>query len=358
MVHLRLQQAFGMQPDRTESTRNAPRWQIVSLHILCWLAFLSLPALFNERIDELTPLEILKDITIAPRMANGAFFIALFYYSYYVTIPAYYFSRQFATLAMYMATTMAIFFVLNYAMMPGRLGWHHHHHARAADLLGPSYNLFMYIIVCVVCFAMCLYNKWQKVHKEKLSTEISFLKAQINPHFLFNTLNSIYALTLTRSDYAPEAVLKLSGMMRYATSDSTREYVSLEKELEYITDYIDLQKLRLDKNVIFEYNVTGNTSDKRITPFVLIPFIENAFKYGVNTEETSRIVVNINVTDQHLEMKVNNRKVTVQPAAASGTGMGISNTRMRLQLLYPGKHQLEVKNGKEDFDVLLKLEWQ
>ena len=340
------------------ANKKRPKWKVVCLHLLCWLAFLCLPVLFNERLSGLTLGELFRDMTIAPRLANGSFFIALFYYSYHYTIPAYYFTKQYATLAMYFATTFAIFFFINYALVPVEHGWHHHHHARAAEIMGPSYNYFMYIIVCTVSFTMCLYNKWQKVHEEKLNTEISFLKAQINPHFLFNTLNSIYALTLNHSDDAPEAVLKLSGMMRYAISDSAREYVSLDKELEYITDYIDLQKLRLDKNIEVEYNVTGDTRDKRITPFVLIPFIENAFKYGVNSEEPSHIVVSITVTDRQLELLVNNRKVTVQPLATASTGMGISNTRMRLELLYPGKHELLVRDRKDDFDVQLKLQWQ
>ena len=125
-------------------------------------------------------------------------------------------------------------------------------------------------------------SRLKLAEKEKVNAELSYLKAQINPHFLFNTLNSIYSLAIEKSDYTATAVVKLSSMMRYVITDASHKFVPLEKEINYISNYIELQKLRIDSSIKLMYTVTGDISDKKIAPLVLISFIENAFKYGVN----------------------------------------------------------------------------
>lgn len=110
--------------------------------------------------------------------------------------------------------------------------------------------------------------------EEKLKAEVSYLKAQINPHFLFNTLNSLYALTIEKSDYAPDAVIKLSNMMRYVVTESTNDFVSLEREISYISDFIDMQRLRISDENKLEYIIKGDTKGRKIAPLVIIPFIE------------------------------------------------------------------------------------
>lgn len=327
--------------------------KVTGIHVLCWWVFLSLPALFNSRIAHLDFVAIFQDLLIPPRIANGVFYIILFYCSYYAVIPEYYFKKRYGLLSLYFFTSFVVFFIINYLMMPPWLadgGYNGFH------MLEPSYNLYMYITVCIFSFTFCLYTQWHKMYEENLNTEISFLKAQINPHFLFNTLNSIYSLTLTKSDEAPEAVLKLSGMMRYAVTDTALKYVSLDKELEYIVDYIDLQSLRLVDNIRLEYNCTGNTPGLQVAPFILIPFVENAFKYGVNTEEDSHIRIDISIERDALELRVWNKKVTVNLPTGSSAGVGIKNTKKRLQLLYPGKHVLTIENKENDFSVLLKID--
>ena len=295
---------------------------------------------------------IAKDIMIKPRLINGVFFIALFYYSYYIAIPAYFLYKKYIILLLYFFTTSVVFTSVQYIMMPPFYGNNHNNF----HLFGPSYNLFMYIIVCILSFSLCIYTNWQKELEAKLNTEISFLKAQINPHFLFNTLNSIYSLTITKSDDAPEAVLKLSGMMRYAVSDTGLNFVCLEKEIEYIDNYIELQKLRMDKNIQFSYNVSGEPAGKKLAPFVLIPFIENAFKYGVNAEQDSRISINIDIAEMSMQMQVWNKKVHIYSNGENSSKLGINNTRKRLQMLYPNKHKLVIYDRESDFSVLLKID--
>lgn len=190
--------------------------------------------------------------------------------------------------------------------------------------------------------------------KEKVNAELSYLKAQINPHFLFNTLNSIYSLAIEKSDYTATAVVKLSGMMRYVITDASHKFVPLEKEINYISDYIDLQKLRIDSTIKLTFYVSGDVADKKIAPLVLISFIENAFKYGVNAEENSEININIDITKAYLHMRVTNKKVSMKQVQPK-SGLGIENAQNRLQLLYPANHKLVIKETKTDFSILLSL---
>lgn len=174
---------------------------------------------------------------------------------------------------------------------------------------------------------------------------------------MFNTLNSIYSLALTKSDKTANAVVKLSSLMRYSISESDKQKVLLAKEIDYINNYIELQKLRITSNVKIDYNITGSAGLKEISPFLLIPFIENAFKYGVNSEENSDIKIAIDITEDMLHLHVVNNKVYVQNGEERNTGLGMRNTQQRLNLLYPGRHMLVVKNEDDHFDVTLQINW-
>lgn len=193
------------------------------------------------------------------------------------------------------------------------------------------------------------------MQSEKLKTEVAYLKAQINPHFLFNTLNSVYALTLEKSDLAPEAILKLSSMMRYVVSESSRETVSLEKEIDYIKNYISLQQLRMDVEAALSFIITGNPRGKSISPLLLIPFIENAFKYGLNPEEDSFVTINIDITDDELKLNIENSIVNMDFPQEEKTEQGIENTRQRLAYLYPDKHKLHIFDTGHTFTVNLSI---
>jgi hypothetical protein len=217
-----------------------------------------------------------------------------------------------------------------------------------------SRHFFLFLAIVIFSIMMRIRDKWKQSQREKLNAELAYLKAQINPHFLFNTLNSIYSLALEKSDETAPAVVKLSGMMRYVLSEADNEFVSLEKEINYLNDYIELQKLRLGNTINLSYIVTGKTTGKKIAPLVLVPFIENAFKYGVNPEEPSDIVIRIDIADG-LSLHVKNKKVNTNIDHQNKSGLGIKNTRERLKLLYPA-HQLEIHNDPTEFIVSLKLQ--
>lgn len=216
-------------------------------------------------------------------------------------------------------------------------------------------SLFQFLLVFILSLLLKINLRLAAIQDEKFKTEISYLKAQINPHFLFNTLNSLYALSLEKSDATPEAIYKLSSMMRYVVTESNRDEVALDKELGYIKDYIGLQKLRIPEGMALNFIVNGSTEQKTISPMLLIPFVENAFKYGVNPEKNSEISITIATGEHSLQMDIINKKVNVQVAAEEKTEKGIKNTAQRLDYLYPDRHELVITQNDETFRVQLTL---
>lgn len=198
-------------------------------------------------------------------------------------------------------------------------------------------------------------KKRKEAEKERLNTELAMLKNQINPHFLFNTLNSIYSLALMKSDQTAEAVMKLSDMMHYVIQDVNHELVPLETEIGYIRYYVELQKLRLSENVQVQLEVEGDPKPYQIPPMILIPFVENAFKYGVTTHESATILVRIGIRNKKLFFKISNQ---IFPGREKNEtfGIGISNTRQRLQLIYPDRHELELTHNGKVYIVNLSID--
>lgn len=218
-----------------------------------------------------------------------------------------------------------------------------------------NHNIFLFLAVAFFSLSMRITKRWDITLKEKLNTELLYLRAQINPHFLFNTLNSIYSLALTRSELTADAIQKLSSMMRYVLTESAHDKVLLEKEIDYIKNYIDLQRLRFGKDVVLNYSIWGDAGNKEIAPLILISFIENAFKYGMNPAEDTMIKIVINMYEERLEMIVINNKVTIKIGDEQRSGVGIENTKSRLELLYPYSHELSISETEKQFTVNLSI---
>ena len=209
-------------------------------------------------------------------------------------------------------------------------------------------------------------NDWQRsdVEKKELEykttqTELNFLRSQINPHFLFNTLNNLYALTLKKSDAAPQTVLKLSEIMRYMLYECNERKVPLHKEINYLNNYIELERLRLTKAFEVHFNVQGAVQDQKISPLLLTPFIENAFKHGINKQlHEGYIQVTLIVENDELELEIKNSKgglaPTETPLKKSG-GIGLQNVKRRLEILYPSTHTLLINDNIEEYLVNLKI---
>jgi LytS/YehU family sensor histidine kinase len=196
------------------------------------------------------------------------------------------------------------------------------------------------------------------LQKEKATNELKFLRAQIQPHFLFNTLNNLYALTLTKSDLAPQVVLKLSEMLDFILYQSNQVTISIEKEIELIQGFIDLESLRYGDilKINFEYK-TDNALTK-ISPLILLPFVENAFKHGAaGNNEDPTIDIQLKVENQRLDFRVFNNKpkgFAEQKENISG-GIGTQNLKRQLELNYAGEYNLNVQNSNEEYIVSLTL---
>ena len=194
------------------------------------------------------------------------------------------------------------------------------------------------------------------LENQRLTAELSMLKLQVSPHFLFNTLNNIYSLAFQQRPQAPEAILKLSDIMRYMLYEANAEKVSLQKEITYVENFIDLQKLRL-RHTEVRFNISGNYRGKQITPMLLLPLVENSFKYGVSAKEPSVISIDLSVEDNCLifttENKVFQQKAPKRPEEG---GIGLSNTRKRLEFMYPKKHQFKAEAEGDMFLTRLEIE--
>ncbi|GAB3983627.1 hypothetical protein GCM10028806_57120 [Spirosoma terrae] len=198
---------------------------------------------------------------------------------------------------------------------------------------------------------------YQQIDREKLQAELELLKSQVHPHFLFNTLNNLYSLTLNKSDHASAVVLKLSDLLRYMLYECNVPAVSLKKELDFLRNYIALEQLRYGDRLDMSVSISGDHEHKLIAPLLLIPFLENAFKHGTSEQlEQAWMHVELSVQGTTLKFKVINSRETMPHEETYTGGIGLQNVQKRLQLLYPNKHDLRIVAGEETFMVMLSVE--
>lgn len=203
--------------------------------------------------------------------------------------------------------------------------------------------------------AMQLEQATKEMEKEKLAAELKLLKSQINPHFLFNTLNNLYSLTLNHSEKSPEVVYKLSQLMSYMLYDSNQSEVSLEREVEYIQNYISLERIRYT-NLDISMNVFDDVNNIRVAPLLILPFVENSFKHGASNQLSNGFIrIDIGVQAQTLVIKVENSKV-IPEVPRRPSGIGLQNLKKRLELIYPNRHTLQIFDEEDVYLVTLRIE--
>lgn len=188
------------------------------------------------------------------------------------------------------------------------------------------------------------------------ASELALLRSQINPHFLFNTLNNIYSLVYKKSDNAPEAVMKLSSIMRYMLYDAIEDKVLLEKEIEYLKSFIELQELRLMNKNFVSFDIHGKLEGRTIAPMILMPFIENAFKHGSKQVKSPGIIVDLTIKEHLIIFKVANYLAKSSTEKDEAGGIGVHNINRRLELIYPDKHRLEIKKTLDMFQIQLEID--
>lgn len=239
-----------------------------------------------------------------------------------------------------------------------------------SGLLSPRFLLSTAMAIAyttAITMSLKLVKHWYE--KERLAkelaklnteTELKYLKSQINPHFLFNSLNSIYALALQKSDLTPDLILKLSDILRYILYEGSEKKVSLTQELKYLQSYLELEKVRHGSRMDLDIAILGDTDTKEIAPMLLIPFVENSFKHGLGKDKAKGYVkVEVDTRDEDLHFSIANSK----PASGSEIsqqngyqgGIGLINVKKRLNLLYPLKHKLQVGSTENEFKVELDI---
>ncbi len=334
--------------------------QKILINVIGCLAFLSIPILTSPDFNEGWNLIHVKPFQ--QYFFRYSLLIVLFYANYNYFIPNLFFKKR---KLLFFITCLVSFLMLIYlpnTFIPDE-PFHHMHNFGSHRPIKPHESflffdtqiLISYLLMLSFALLIKMNRNLSRIKTEKLNAEVSYLKAQINPHFLFNTLNSLYALTLEKSNEAPNAVLKLSNIMRYVVTESAVNFVSLEKEINHINDYIDLQKLRIDGETNLVVTVEGNPSGKVIAPLILIPFIENAFKYGINPDENSFIEIKIKIEADNFILNVKNSIVNTIIADELKTEKGLENTTKRLSYIYPNRHTLTILEKNTVFEVNLKI---
>ena len=218
--------------------------------------------------------------------------------------------------------------------------------------------LFAFLVILGISFAYFFLKQWAKSELIQLSTENKFLRSQINPHFLFNTLNNLFSMAQAKgNDELSDGISKLSGMMRYMLYDSNAESVFLNTEITYLEECITLNKLRYaDEEVTVQFDYPAEAGGVRIAPMLFIPFVENAFKHGVAIGQTTTVAIAIQLSAQTLIFTCENANHNaIRKMAIEKNGIGLENVKRRLELLYPGKHRLQVSETDEKYSVNLEL---
>jgi LytS/YehU family sensor histidine kinase len=196
----------------------------------------------------------------------------------------------------------------------------------------------------------------EALERTQAEQELQLLKSQVNPHFLFNTLNGIYALALRDADRTADTVLRLAELMRYMVAVVARPEVSLAEELTYLDNYLALERIRLNPSAEVTFRQQGNVAGVLLAPMLLLPFVENAFKHGVETQvQNIRVEIDASWQGTELFFQVVNSKPTVPPPLAEAPRTGLANVRKRLQLLYPGRHELTLTETDHEYRVHLWL---
>lgn len=334
----------------------------IAVHIIVWVSLLIIPYASTDQVfSSLDTANSVKYLVLC--LILSTVLIIFFYLNYIILIPTYLLAKKYWFYFSFLLLIVAAVFLLS-----GFIFFSSDFNSEEVVSTNPTLEkifpvimtnaILLWLLATVSNILWTFYNRLKQTESEKLSAQIASLKSQINPHFLFNTLNNIYATTIDIAPKAADMIDKLSEMMRYTMRDIQRDFVLLEDEINYINNFIQLQKLRLDRRVKLEYHSMENIPAFQIAPMLIIPFIENAFKHGVNSEQKSHINIEMTMNKTEFQLNVVNNKVNVQKDISERSGLGIENTKHRLNLIYPSKHLLVINDTEKDFSVSLYINLQ
>jgi len=293
--------------------------------------------------------------------------IPLVYLNYYFGTPKFFLQKKTLLYLLVLIPAIVCFSVINEMLF-----------SRYADILFPGYYFVSYfslrdviiihLIYVIISTLVVLSGSWfremeQKkkmieLEKEKINTELQMLKNQVNPHFFFNTLQNLYALSLKKSDQLPEMIIKLSELMRYVIYEANAPTIKIDKEIRFINNYLELQKLRLPGNPNIKFEIMGDPGEIEIPPLLFIHLIENCFKHGLKGEVKNTFTnISLEIDRNYLVFKTgNNVKLKPKDEVEKDSGMGIENLKRRLELNYPHKYDFSITEGEATFEVYLKID--
>ncbi|WP_276499684.1 sensor histidine kinase [Pontibacter litorisediminis] len=326
----------------------------VAIHVAAWVLFGAWVFYFlygNSALSFGKVMDVLMGLLIN---------IFIFYFNWYVLISRYLARNR---IFLYIAAVLTTLIVIAVVRAPLDFYFFREYNREMTQLYS-SERILQYIMggLVLIFISSALkvtgnYIRNERRNKEletqKLTAELAFLKSQVNPHFLFNTLNNIYSLAYKQHPETPDAIMKLSLLMRYMLYESNDTLVSLEKEVDHIKNFIDLQKLRLREQTSIRFNIEGKLEGKQIAPMLLMTLVENAFKHGLVSKNEIGIILNLVVQDDALLFSTINN--TSQHKRREFGGIGLENLKRRLNLLYAGRHELTFEEKEGTFYATLKL---
>ncbi|MDB5209763.1 MAG: hypothetical protein JWQ30_590 [Sediminibacterium sp.] len=329
------------------------------MHILAWALLFSLPVLLTSSHTSENP-QAVKDepVDIFYNACMNTWWILMFYFNAYRIIPRFLYTKKYWGFALVQAIILVTAYVLSVTLFhflsPGKI------FASGPNALFTSFT-FLFIIAASTAYRFVADKlKDDKLKSEKensnLKTELSLLRSQVSPHFMFNVLNNMVALARKRSDLLEPSLIKLSSLMRYMLYESDGEKVFLDRETEYLQSYIDLQQQRFGNKVKITVDFATDKDSYRIEPMLLIPFVENAFKHGTGLIENPYINIRLQAKENLLFFSVSNRyHPGSQEIKDKTSGIGLTNVKRRLSLLYGRLHNLQVTDGNAIFLITLQI---
>ena len=332
-------------------------------HLLCWLAYAGYEVAGKFLEHSTTPLRIKLWLMVSFVLIR----LVEFYACYLLVYPRFLRAGRAGALAAALGGVIALFMgmraLIEEVIYPAVLGFHNYTIDGSVTYKIGYYigdNLYFAIPVIVVSAALWAGSaalrrerENRQLREEKRAAEVAFLKTQINPHFLYNTLNMLFSMAYPVAKPVANAILKLSELMRYMLHDTPDGQVELTQEIEYLRNYLDLYRLRFPDSFHVDFTVTGEPAGRRVAPLVLIPFVENAIKHGVLDDPENPVHIRLNIEDEQLRFEVENQRSDGNKDAT--TGIGLPNLARRLELLYPERHALRVGAADGRFTTSLRL---
>lgn len=340
-------------------------WTRIGLHVVFWLVYIGLNGVLtsiysHEPLPENLPRAWFAEcFSLPPKMA-------LVYFVFYYIIPLYLERNKVWKLVALTLVAFSITMVI-YRLFVGLLYFdifepeRHFMMTNPAGLVLTVFDLFITVAAATTIKMIRVHYKSiefeQELIREKLQSELSFLRAQTNPHFLFNTLNNLYVLARKKSDKTPDAIMMLSKIMRFVLYECRAPRIAISEEARVIQDYIELEKLRYNKRLTVDYQEDTDNPHATIAPLLLLPFVENSFKHGANgTTGDVVISLNIKLRDNHLSFFIENTVDAEEKPGRNGGGIGLRNVKRQLDLLYSNRYKLNTGRDGAYFKVNLELD--